>query len=232
MTQTDKRQTRRGGFYWQKDVPYLSVTEILKTIDKPALRYWFGQQVYYAMLKDPTLNEKDALSAPYKTSGSAKQRGSTIHSLVEAYKNTGARIEFVPEDLQGYATAFYDFMENVKPELLEQEKTVISEEHKVAGTLDAYMKIGDQYLVVDVKTGKGIYPESELQLSAYAHMLRETDTRVDGIAVLLLETGENDKPTGKYVFKMGTERFDIFLALHKVYCWNNESKLLKVGYLK
>ena len=68
----DQRNDRRGGFYWVDNKPYVSVTTALSVIDKPALRYWFGKQVYLAMTKDPTLNEKAALSAPYQMSDKAK----------------------------------------------------------------------------------------------------------------------------------------------------------------
>lgn len=227
----DKRQTRRGGFYWRNDKPYLSVTEILKVIDKPALRYWYGREVYYAMLKDPSLNEKDALAAPYKKSSKAKDRGTTIHSIIEAYKQTGAVLDGIPDDFQGYATAFYNFMKDVKPVLIEQEKTVLDEENRTAGTLDMYCQIGNGFYLVDAKTGKDIYPEVGLQNSAYANGMRLEGKQVDGIAVVLLETGTDDKPTGNYKFAHLTEDFDAFLAAKKLYEWQNREKLIKVGYL-
>lgn len=230
MKLTDKR---RGGFYFKTPTdPYLSVTTVLQSISKPQLMYWFGREVYYAMLKDPTLSEKDALAAPYATSGKAKDRGSTIHSIVEAYKSTGMRIETVPVHLIGYATAFYDFMRDHKPQIIDQEKTVFDEEHRVAGTLDMYALVGESPMVIDIKTGKDIYPDFGLQLSAYANMLRSDEKPVKEIAVLLLETGSDGKPTGKYKFQTMREDLETFLAVKKLYEYLNYEKLLKVGYLK
>lgn len=227
----DKRNNRRAGFYWIKDDPYLSVTELLgKTIPKPALTYWFGQQVYYAMAQDPSLDEKTALASPYQASAKAKDRGATVHSLIEAYKNTGERIEEMPVAYQGYATAFYDFMRDHKPEILEQEKTVISDKYKLAGTLDMYIKLGDKYMIADVKTGKEIYMESGLQLSAYATMLRDEGKKVDEIVVILLETGKDGLPTGKYKFQTMIEDFKAILACKYMYKYLYAEKLLKVGY--
>jgi len=224
-------QQRRGGFYWVEKDPYLSVTTILSgSIPKPALQYWYGQQVYYATIKDPSIDEKTALSAPYKKSESATGRGKLVHSVVEAFKNTGEHIESIPIQFQGYVTAFYDFMRDHKPELLEQEKKVMDEENLVAGTLDLYIKLGESYMVIDVKTGKDIYPETALQLSAYAKMLRDEGKRVDAVGVLLLETGADDLPTGKYKFQVMEERFDVFLSCLEVYKFLNLSKLTKVGY--
>lgn len=228
----DQRTGKRGGLYFKDNKPMLSVTEILKCIDKPALRYWFGQEVFYAMVKNPALNEKEALAAPYTASKGATDIGSTVHSIVEAYKTTGQKIESIPEEFKGYATAFYKFMDEVKPEIIEQEKTVFDEENRIAGTLDMYAKIGGSFYILDIKTGKDIYAESELQLSAYAHMLRSEGKPVDNIGVVLLEKGEDKLPTGNYKFAPRTENYPVFLSVKNLYEWINREKLLKVGYLE
>ena len=225
-------EQRRGGFYWQNGEPYLSVTTILQIINKPALMYWFGKEVYYAMLKDPTIDEKTALQAPYKTSGKAKQRGTTVHSIVEAFKSTEKRIENIPMHYRDYAMAFYDFMQDFNIEILEKEKSLISEKHKIGGTLDMYARVGKKKMIIDVKTGKGIYQETGLQMSAYANMYRELGKEVEEIAVLLLITGKNGRPTGKYKFQTMRENFDAFIACKKLYSYINREKLLKVGYIK
>lgn len=227
---TDLKNTRRGGFYFKARVPHLSITEALRVINKPQIVYWFGREVYFAMVKDPTLDERTALSAPYLTSKSATDRGITVHSIVEAFKTSGARLENVPEQFRGYANAFYSFMDALNPKILEQEKTLFNDEHKIAGTMDMLVKIGNKTHLLDVKTGKDIYPEVELQLSAYAFMLRAGGTEVDNISALLLETGQDGKPTGNYKFATLTENFDAFLAAKKLYEWSNKDKLDKVGY--
>lgn len=232
MKPTNLKNQKRGVFYYKENVPYISTTEILKIIDKPALRYWFGREVYRAMIKDPSLNEAAALSAPYQSNTSAKNRGTTVHSIVEAYKTTGEVIETVPDEFKGYATAFYQFMKDHKIEIIEQEKSVFDDVNKIAGTLDMYAKIGDSLHVLDVKTGKDIYAEVRLQLSSYANMLRLEGHTVDEISVLLLETGDDGLPTGKYKFQTVVEDLEAFLACKKLYEWNNKEMLLKMGYLK
>lgn len=225
------KSNRRGGFYFKDGEPLLSVTEILKVFDKPALRYWYGKEVFFAMVKNPGLNQQEALAAPYDAGKNAAARGTTVHSIVEAYKQTGAVLDGIPEEFQGYATAFYKFMDEVKPEIIEQEKTIFDLENKVAGTLDMYCKIGETFYVLDIKTGKDIYAESELQLSAYAKMLREEGKPVTNIGVCLLETGEDGMPTGNYKFAPRTEHFEVFLHAKAMYEWQNREKLLKAGYL-
>lgn len=222
---------RRGGFYFKDNKPYLSTTEILKIIAKPAITYWYGREIHRAMLLNPTLDEKSALAAPYQVASHAKSRGTTVHSIVEAYKTTGAKIENISEEFKGYATAFYQFMKDHNVGIIEQEKTVFDTVNKVAGTLDMYNKIGDSLHVTDVKTGKDIYDEVSLQLSSYAHMMRAEGKTVHEISVLLLETGEDGKPTGKYKFQTLKENHEAFLAAKKIYEWQNQEKLLKIGYL-
>lgn len=217
-----EKDKKRGGFYWKEDKPYIAVTEILKVIDKPALRYWFGQQVYLAMVKDPTLDEKTALSAPYKISDTAKNRGTTVHSIVEAYKNVG---EFeVGEEFQGYLNAFIQFLKDTNAKIIFQERAIFSEIYKYAGTCDILLEIADRRVLTDVKTGKDIYPEAFLQLSGYKQGLKEKDVKVDDLAVLLLNAD------GTYKFAYGKDKLKAFLSAKYLYEGLNEEKLKKLGY--
>lgn len=224
----DQRSDRRGGFYWDSGVPYVSVTNAIGVIDKPQLRYWFGKEVYLAMVKNPTLNQQEALTAPYATSDSAASRGSTIHSLIEAYKKSGVVIDSVPEKYKGYANAFYKWIDEFKPEIVENEKTVISKLHGYAGTLDMIVKKDGKTYLVDFKTNKKgeVYDEVELQASAYKQALHEAGYDVDGmIAVALSEEGN-------YTQKSLQDKFDIFLKVKEIWVWKNQEDCKKLGYSK
>ena len=201
--------------------PYPSVTKILQCIDKPALRYWFGKEVYLAMIKDPTLAQQEALSAPYRTSDKAKMRGTTIHSIIEAYKKTGAVIDSVPKELKGYAEAFYSWANDNKLEVIESEKTIVNKEHQFAGTLDLLVKLnGKGTWILDIKTGKDIYMEAHLQLSAYFN----SQSKATRMGILLL------KEDGKYKFEEVTDNFEVFLAVKKLWGFINKEICEKVGY--
>lgn len=221
----DMKNDRRGGCYWT-DQPYLSVTNILSVIDKPSLRYWYGQQVYLAMVANPSLNEQEALSAPYKTSDKAKNRGTTVHSIVEAYKAGTFDIEDkVMDEYAGYAKAFKSWVSDMKPEILENERTVFSP-LGYAGTLDMLAKVGGVTTVVDIKTGKDIYQEANLQVSAYLEALRGTngDKVASNGSILLL------MPTGKYKYQQASDEFNAFMACKTLYEGLNRDKLEKIGY--
>lgn len=221
MNHTDNR---RAGMYWVNNQPYVSVTECLKIIAKPAVQYWYGQQVYYATQKDPRIDEREALAAPYKVSKEAQTRGTTIHSLIEAYKQSGAVISSVPEPLQGYAQAFYTWIDTVKPEILECERTVICEDERYAGTLDMLCAINGKKYVVDFKTSKdgSIYQEAHMQVSAYLHCLDDVE---GGIIVSLSKDG---KPTHQHA----RNGYEAFKACLKLYTFLQHDKLLALGWAK
>lgn len=217
MPKVNRKSERRGGFYWENGEPFVTVTTVLNVIDKSALRYWFGKQVYLAMVKNPGLGEQEALNAPNLVSDSAKNRGTAIHSIVEAYKHSKEYLDSVPELYRGHAKAFYKWMEDSNIEILRNEKTVISKKYGYAGTLDLLVKSGNsgRTYIVDIKTGKDIYPEAYIQLSAYKQALEEEGIAVDGLAVLLL------RDTGNYKLGQGEDCFPVFLAAKQIWEWKN-----------
>lgn len=214
--------------YWVEEKPYLSVTAILSVIDKPALRYWFGKQVYLAMVANPNLQEKEALTSPYNVSDTAKDRGKTIHSVVEAYKKGSTiNLEGTPEALQGFVKAFYRAMEEIDITFIEQEKTIVSKTHRIAGTLDILAKVDGRIYVLDIKTGKDIYQEAFLQTSAYKSILEDNGEKIDGVGVLLLKEDGAYKFETRIDLEAETKAFyackDLYVGLHK-------EDLDKVGY--
>lgn len=78
---------------------------------------------------------------------------------------------------------FKQFFEDCKPEIIENEKIIFSKKHGFAGTLDFVGRITlpatknrkakKMLVLLDYKTGKGIYPEYELQVAAYLMAYKE-----------------------------------------------------------
>ena len=219
---------KRGGFYWVENEPYASVTNIIKVLDKPALRFWFGQMVYRAFAADATLDEKSALAAPWRASGKAKDRGSTVHSIVESFKTTKEPIKNIPDGFKGYADAFYKWIDDNKVKVFEHERTVVSKEHQFAGTLDLIVELNGskEKTIIDVKTGKGLYAEVQLQLSAYRQALKEGGIEANMAALLL-------KDDGTYIYE--TYKRDLlneFLACKTIWDWQNEEKMKQLKLFK
>lgn len=219
-------KNRRGEFYYVEDKPYISVTKILSVISKPALRYWFGGEVYTALQNNPELSRKEALAAPWKMNKSAKDRGSTVHSIIESWK-TIKEVPDVGGAYSGYADAFSKWLSDMKvDDIVEHERTVISDDYGYAGTLDLLVKINGQKLptLIDIKTGKNLYKEVHFQLSAYECALNENGQKTEGTGALLLNED------GTYKYEVGKDKLKGFVAALELWKEYNSELLEKVNY--
>lgn len=95
-------------------------------------------------------------------------RGTTVHTLA-AQLAAGAEIE-VDDDLVGYVDAYLAFIEQWGVAEIAVECMIVNRQWRYAGTLDLIAVLGDgDTWLLDWKTGQsGIWPETALQLSAYA----------------------------------------------------------------
>jgi len=220
----DKRSERRGGFYWTDSKPRVSVTNVLSVISKPGLQYWYGKIVYLATVKNPSLGLQEALAMPGIESGKAKSRGTNVHKVVELFeKHDEGKIK-VPKGMEGYYNAFSKWLNDTKVKIVSHEQTVVSLKYEYAGTADLLVKHGKEYWLIDIKTGKEIYQEAFLQLSAYKQALEESGQKVDRIGVVLL------RETGNYKFEFGVPALRAFLAAKFLWGWLNRELCNEVGY--
>ena len=142
------------------------------------------------MLKKKTVGKKAALDyikqARFRDSEGKADRGTIVHSAIEAYiagkpvdrdaVQFALEEKMVPEGLWKATYKMIDgvmeFLFDFEPEIIWSEATVYSRTHEYAGTADviARVRIGESTLpaVLDVKTGKAIYNEAAMQLTAYA----------------------------------------------------------------
>lgn len=221
----------RGGFRWIGSQPYVRVTTVLgDVINKPALQQWYGKQVYLAMVQNPELGEKEALAAPWKVSQDAMDRGSAVHEIVELDKESDD-IEQVDEKYRGYLKAYRKWKTDSGIDVLEHEKTIFSHAEGYTGQIDLIVKTpGDERVtIVDVKTGKGIYPEALMQVAAYQQAAEEHGYDTNGTGVLLL------RPTGSYLYDYNTtqeneRQYKGFLAAKTIFEAKHEEDLKKIGY--
>jgi len=229
----DKRSQRRGGFYWIDDTPYVTVTTAMKSIAKPALRYWFGKCVWEAMVIDPGLSQQEALAAPWKKSKTAMGRGTMVHEIVETWKDTEEFLGEVATIYRPYADAFKKWIKDYDVKVIMNEKSVISEKYRFAGTFDLFVTLGEDKrpMIVDIKTGKGVYDEVFIQLSAYHKGLDEMGELEKygdvGVAVCNLDTGKDDKPTGNYTYKENGVDFKTWQAAQVLWGFQNRAMINK-----
>ena len=106
-----------------------------------------------------------------------------------------------------------------KIETIHIELPLVSEIHKFGGTIDWYGKIGDDYWLIDIKTAKGLYPEHEMQVSAYFSMLIESGYKVNGVRLLRVgrseDEGFDDHVLSDVRLSQGWEVFKCALDLYR-----------------
>jgi len=85
-------------------------------------------------------------------------------------KSTGQEEELTLEECDALL-AFIAWRNEFKPETVVWETVVWSDKHNYAGTVDYLCKIGEDYWVVDFKTGQYLWPSYELQVSAYTETI-------------------------------------------------------------
>jgi len=184
-----------GTYYYTTKGRFLRVTAITGIINKPGLMYFYG---------------KEGTAGAKKIMKFASERGTRIHALCEAHIDGKLDLIIMTPDEK---TIMENFKEITKDfEWLECETQVVNEEAGYIGQLDAIAEVDGKVVLVDFKTGSGIYPEYGLQLAAY----REKRPKVQACLFMLL-----DKETLKWSFvDCNTDGlFDIFLAAKKVKEW-------------
>lgn len=170
--------TNRGRTYdWHGEI-FDGVTTIIGGgVPKPALKAWGERLVAETAVKkrriwaDMTSDEAvDWLKrAPFRETDRAAVQGSDIHDWAEKHVlGLPVAVADAPEPQRPYLEGFLQFLADFHPEYEMTEASVYSRAYRYAGTLDAIVTIpGEGRLLVDYKTGKGVYGEVGMQLAAY-----------------------------------------------------------------
>ena len=160
---------RQRSYLWPHDQPahhYRSVTTICNEKDKPALRYWAARQAAEYAVRHPDASADQIAKAPWRERDRAAARGSSIHAAIEDPQ------KWVDSDIAPAVRQAYDLLSALRLEVIAVEVPVFSRSESYAGTVDAIVRgdatRGEKWLL-DWKSGKGVWPDMALQLSAYAH---------------------------------------------------------------
>lgn len=156
----------------------LGVTTVVGTLDKPALVTWAARMSAELAVNDwerlgelPIADRLKELSWAHKaTNRAATTRGTEIHHHADRLV-AGGEIH-VPDELRGPVEAYARFLDAWQITSLASETPLGSPTYGYAGTADLWCRIGvrgDAPALVDVKTGKGVYDETALQLAAYRY---------------------------------------------------------------
>lgn len=158
------------------------VTTILsKVLAKDLMGWAVSCAVDYLAEKLPVITQQDldeAAKAYTVKRDSGANTGTEAHALVERFlkggSDTAQKDNHSPEAWNAYM-AFLKWYNSVKPEVINVEEVIYSQEYGYAGTYDCMLRIDGKVYLCDLKTTnasrtapQGVYPENFLQLGAYA----------------------------------------------------------------
>ncbi len=183
----------------------VSVTSVLKIIDKPALLSWAegcGAEAAVTLERDGALANvpaRDAINFVrlYKMGADGKRdsgadRGTIVHNVLEAYGRDGTvpSIDAFPEEIRGYVQGLCRWLLQAKPKALAIEQSVGSLAHRFAGRVDLVAEIDGDRCLCDLKTNPAgrVYDEAHLQAAGYLIALDECN--IDVTAAKLVAVGE------------------------------------------
>ncbi len=143
-------------------VPWASRLVAEAAVDRQAEWSQLGRESAVALLKD----------VPNQSRAASANLGKDIHAAVEAHVLGRPMPAWTP-DVAPSMGQFTQFLIDFDPIIVASEASVFHRTHGWAGTGDLWAtpqrgKLAGKPLIIDAKTGKGIYAEVALQLSAYA----------------------------------------------------------------
>jgi len=141
--------------------------------------FWDGKKI-------PSVTQiiNELLPIQYKPDDWYLQRGQAVH---RAAVFIAREIDFeYDERIAGQVAAIRKFFKEVRPEILEIEKTVYSKIYRYAGRLDLYVKIGTKFCLVDYKSSISI-ERIGLQLAGYS--LAMLPVVINGVGIAIKEDG-------------------------------------------
>lgn len=173
-----RRNHGRGHSYTIDGVKVPGVTTVTGNLPKNALIEWAGRVTaeyavdHWAELAEqpPSARLNTLTRARYAASSKAALRGTQIHALGE---QVSLGVEVDAGEHQSEVEAYARFLDRWQVEVLATETPCASTAWGYAGTADAWAVFGrgvyaGQRVLLDIKTGRGVYDETALQLTAYA----------------------------------------------------------------
>lgn len=192
---------------------------------------------FYKWLADKGWDEAEAIKS------AAGDKGSKVHfAIVDLIDGNEVKMDAKylnpstgqPEELTlaewECLVSFGQWYKENKPEVIAREITIWSEQYGYAGTIDFLVKIGADFYVIDFKTSQNVWPEMEIQVSAYESALHENSD----IMELLTKAGWKGELIKRAILQIGYRRnknawkftevedkFALFLAARQI--WQNEA---------
>jgi len=207
----------------------ISVTACTGVIDKSRpLIYWatgLTKDFLLAHLKDLTKDTRgdeivrlieEAVKQHQIKLQKAADAGTEAHKWCELFikAKTLKDTPELPKDPKVYnaVTAFLKWVDEYEVKFVASEKHLYSKKYEYAGIMDASAVIKRRTSVVDFKTGKAIYPEMRLQVSAYQAADEEETGKMYSGDKWIVRFGKDDGCFEAKQFDCQKEDFKAFVA--------------------
>lgn len=189
---------------------------------------------FYKWLAEHGWDEAEAIKQ------AAGNKGSKVHDAISAIlrgeevridskflnRSTEQEEELTLEECDAIKS-FVDWRNEAKPVSIAWDVTIFSEKYGYAGTIDYICKIDGKTYIIDFKTSAQVWPEYELQVSAYKKPIELAEFSIDGlndvaaINLAILQIGYRKNKAG-YKFTEIEDKFPLFLAARQI--WANETE--------
>ncbi len=165
--------------YTYQGKTYPGVTTILKVLDKSdALMAWAARQTAEAAIDtdlkalELTVGREGVIKAITSRSSwkrdEAAQLGTDVHELADRLTNGNLLMADVPQNVRKHVENYATWWDASGWVLRTSEAMLVNPEYGYGGTLDLLARDRDgRTVLADIKTGKGVYREATLQLTAY-----------------------------------------------------------------
>lgn len=174
-----RSETSWGHSYRLDGKPVKGVTTLLNGgLPKPALTRWAAKSVAEWVADNG--DDLDVLrrngrgplvdflkAVPWQRRDEAAARGTDVHHLAEKLVH-GEEIQ-VPEHLTEHVNGYVKWLDEWQPEPIWTERPVASRKWQYAGTFDLIANMQGETWLLDVKTSRGVYGDTSLQLASYAN---------------------------------------------------------------
>lgn len=195
---------------------------------------WITNYVYKGVAYYRWLAEKKNWDEAEAIKSEAGDKGSRIHSAIEQlisgasvkmddkfYSKNSEQDEELKSEEYAAIMSFKKWCDEVKPEFLKSELTVISKKYNFAGTVDCVAKIGDKTYIIDWKSSQYVWPSMEAQLSAYKQAVNEDREKPFPFALAILQIGYRKNKKG-FKFTEVEDQFEsLFIPAQKF--WEKEN---------
>jgi hypothetical protein len=198
------------------------VTSILNVIAKPQLVNWAAKTAAELAAVYPQAAPEEIVSKVFGVRDAAGNIGSRVHNHIKANPTDKLSIEIAEPDCQLRLQAYLNFLKMVGfKKLILSEQLVWSVTYGYSGIMDhVFETLSGEILLVDYKTGSGLYDEVGLQLASYEHALLELKLvdRID--RKLAVQLKENGTPRVQEY----SNSFDDFLHALALWKWKHKIK--------